>query len=218
MRIYTLVVSVIAHAIAIAWVIIAPALATAVLPEPQRTTAYIVVRPVPPEVPPAIPRAVPAQSRAAAPTEPPTEIRPEPILEPPDQPAFDVPGSTIGGVASIGDVAGTDVIQAPPSPQPTRPADPIPIGGVIRPPKKVFEVAPIYPTIALQARKPGLVILQAVIDESGAVREVKVLRSDPLFDEAARAAVRQWRFTPTLLNGQPVPVVMSVTVTFSVDR
>lgn len=218
MRIYTLVFSVVAHAIAIAWVIIAPALATDVLPEPQRTSAYIVVHPATPEVPPAIRRPASTPSRNAAPTEPLTEIRPEPIVEPPDQPAFDVPGPTINGVASIGDVAGTDVIQAPPAPQPPRPVEPIPIGGVIRPPKKVFDVAPVYPTIALQARKPGLVILQAVIDERGEVREVTVLRSDPLFDEAARAAVRQWRFTPTLLNGQAVPVVMSVTVTFTVDR
>jgi periplasmic protein TonB len=218
MRIYTLVFSVIAHAIAIAWVIIAPALATNVLPEPRRTSAYIVVHPAPPDVPPEIPRGVPRQSRDAAPLDPPTELRPEPIVQPSDQPAFDVPASTIDGVASIGDVAGTDVIQAPPVPQPPRPVEPIPIGGVIRPPKKVFEVAPVYPTIALQARRPGLVILQAVIDERGDVREVKVLRSDPLFDEAARTAVRQWRFTPTLLNGQAVPVVMSVTVTFSVDR
>ena len=70
-------------------------------------------------------------------------------------------------------------------------------------------------TIPLAARKGGLVILQAIIDEDGSVREVSVLRSDPLFDRAAVEAVKQWRFTPTLLNGHPVPIVMTVTVGFT---
>jgi protein TonB len=54
-----------------------------------------------------------------------------------------------------------------------------------------------------------------VIAEDGSVRDVRVLRSKPLLDEAAMDAVRQWRFTPTRLNGEPVPVVMTVTVSFS---
>jgi protein TonB len=53
-----------------------------------------------------------------------------------------------------------------------------------------------------------------VIAENGSVRDVRVLRSIPLLDAAAVEAVRQWRFTPTLLNGQPVPIVMTVTVAF----
>jgi protein TonB len=53
-----------------------------------------------------------------------------------------------------------------------------------------------------------------VIAEDGSVRDVRVLRSVPLLDSAAMEAVRQWRFSPTLLNGQPVPVVMTVSVAF----
>ena len=53
-----------------------------------------------------------------------------------------------------------------------------------------------------------------MIGEDGGVRDVRVLRSAPLLDEAAMEAVRQWRFTPTLLNGEPVPVVMTITVAF----
>jgi protein TonB len=79
---------------------------------------------------------------------------------------------------------------------------------------KVADVAPAYPPIARAARVEGIVILEAVIGEDGAVRDVRVLRSIPLLDAAATEAVRQWRFTPTLLNGQPVPVVMTVTVAF----
>ena len=61
-------------------------------------------------------------------------------------------------------------------------------------------------------------ILRATIDEKGSVREVKVLRSVPLLDDAAVQAVSQWTFTPTLLNGTPVPVVMTVTVGFTLQK
>jgi protein TonB len=61
----------------------------------------------------------------------------------------------------------------------------------------------------------GLVILEALIDEQGTVRDVRVIRSVPVLDRAAMDAVRQWRFTPTLLTGEPVSVLMNVSVTFS---
>jgi protein TonB len=78
-------------------------------------------------------------------------------------------------------------------------------------------VSPIYPTIARQSRVSGVVILEAVIAEDGTVRNVRVLRSVPLLDDAPQDAVRQWRCTPTLLNGEPVPVVMTVTVPFELN-
>ena len=71
--------------------------------------------------------------------------------------------------------------------------------------------------IARSARVSGIVILEAVIAEDGTVRDVKILRSIPLLDKAAVHAVRQWRFTPTLLNGQPIPIVMTVTVAFTLN-
>ena len=59
-----------------------------------------------------------------------------------------------------------------------------------------------------------MVIVEAVIGVDGSITDVKVLRSIPLLDEAAVEAVRQWKFTPTTLNGVPVPVVMTLTVNF----
>ena len=91
------------------------------------------------------------------------------------------------------------------------------VGGDIRPPVKVHHVAPSYPAIARSAGITGIVIVEAVIDRDGAVQDVRVLRSVPLLDAAALEAVRQWRFTPTLLNGQPIPVVMTVTVSFALN-
>jgi protein TonB len=76
-------------------------------------------------------------------------------------------------------------------------------------------VDPIYPQIAIIAKRDGTVILEATIDESGVVRDVKVLRSAPLLDQAAVDAVKQWRYTPTRLNGVAVPIILTVTVTFS---
>jgi len=87
-------------------------------------------------------------------------------------------------------------------------------GGQIQPPRKLKDVAPIYPQIALSARREGTVVVEAIIGEDGRVQQARVLRSVQLLDEAALTAVRQWVFTPTRLNGEPVPVVMTVTVTF----
>jgi len=78
----------------------------------------------------------------------------------------------------------------------------------------VFDVPPAYPVIARSAGIEGIVILQATIGLDGRVDDVQVLRSISLLDEAAVTAVRQWRYTPTRLNGQPVAVVMTVTVSF----
>jgi protein TonB len=91
---------------------------------------------------------------------------------------------------------------------------PVRPGGNIQPPRKTVHVAPVYPAIARANKVQGLVILEAVIGENGRVRNVRVLRSIPLLDAAAVEAVRQWVFSPTLLNGEPVPVVMTVTVAF----
>lgn len=89
---------------------------------------------------------------------------------------------------------------------------------MIRPPAKVSHVPPVYPRIAREAKIEGTVILEAVIAASGSVEEVRVLRSAPLLDAAAIDAVRQWRFTPIMLNGQAIPIVMTVTVTFTLKN
>jgi protein TonB len=88
------------------------------------------------------------------------------------------------------------------------------VGGNISPPAKTRNVDPVYPRVAQSARVSGVVILEAVIGADGRVTEVKVLRSVALLDDAAIAAVRQWEYTPTMLNGSPVPVIMTVTVNF----
>jgi periplasmic protein TonB len=119
----------------------------------------------------------------------------------------DVESNGPGGVGPIGQPA------TPPAPP--VPPTPVRVGGVIRSPQRVVNVTPVYPAIAREAHAQGLVIIEATVDERGNVVRAQVLKSIPLLDEAALAAVRQWKFTPTLLNGIAIPIVMTVTVNFS---
>ncbi len=89
------------------------------------------------------------------------------------------------------------------------------VGGHIRPPSKIKDVKPVYPAVAQAARVGGEVTVEATIGPDGKVVDAKVVRSVPLLDQAALDAVRQWEYTPTLLNGVPVPVVMTVKINFT---
>jgi TonB family protein len=98
---------------------------------------------------------------------------------------------------------------------PTQDPAPVRVGGNIRAPKKIKNVEPVYPALAQSARKEGLVILELLVSSTGTVQEAKVIKSEPLLDQAALDAVRQWEYEPTLLNGVPVAVLYNVVVTFS---
>ena len=89
------------------------------------------------------------------------------------------------------------------------------VGGQIRPPIRIKEVAPAYPAVARSARVEGDVVIEATIDEEGKVADARVVKSVPLLDEAALEAVRQWQYRPSLLNGVPTPVVTTITVKFT---
>jgi protein TonB len=91
------------------------------------------------------------------------------------------------------------------------------VGGNIPAPRKIKDVKPAYPAEARAAGQQGIVILEVTIAPDGRVYDARILRSIPELDAAAVEAVKQWEFTPTLLNGQPVPVIMSVTVAFSLE-
>jgi protein TonB len=116
-----------------------------------------------------------------------------------------VPGGVAGGVVG-------GLPEEPPPPQPVR------VGGAIKQPQPVNQTAPVYPPAARRARVEGVVILECTISAAGRVLDVKVLRGIPLLDDAAVAAVKQWLFAPTLLDGVPVPVLATVTVSFSLKQ
>lgn len=91
------------------------------------------------------------------------------------------------------------------------------VGGNIGPPRKIRDVRPVYPPIAQAANVTGVVIMEVRLGTDGRVEDAHVLKSIPLLDQAALNAVKQWEFTPTLLNGQAVPVIMTVTVNFTIQ-
>ena len=89
------------------------------------------------------------------------------------------------------------------------------MGGDIREPKRLVYVAPEYPLIAAQAGLVGMVIMEAHVGRDGYVKDATILRSQPIFDDAAKAAVMQWRYQPLLLNGVAMEFVLSVTIKFN---
>ena len=93
--------------------------------------------------------------------------------------------------------------------------EPVRVGNGVVPPRKIRDVQPTYPPAAKAAGIEGVVILDATIDPTGAVRDIKVLRSVPELDQAAIDAVEQWRWEPTLVDGEPVSILMTVTVNFT---
>ena len=107
-----------------------------------------------------------------------------------------------GGTASVAPAAG----------------GPVRVGGGVPAPVQLSRVNPVYPPIALSARVQGMVILELTVDAQGFVTDARVLRSIPLLDQAAIVAVRQWQYVPTLLNGVPVPIVMTATVQFTLPE
>jgi protein TonB len=217
------VVSIVVHSVLILLILVVPLLMSDEIPEPTSVVKAFFVEPAaapppPPPPPPPAPKAAvqpkviqkPVEvnpQQFTAPVEVPQEIKPEEGLDLGVEGG--VPGGVEGGVPGgvVGGVVG-GLPDAPPPVQAVR------VGGQIKEPKKLKDVKPSYPDIAKQARVQGIVILECTISPQGKVTDVKVLRGIPLLDQAAIEAVKQWVYTPTLLNGVPVPVIMTVTVNF----
>jgi|SRR5436190_13072279 len=94
---------------------------------------------------------------------------------------------------------------------------PVRVGGNVPQPLKTHDARPTYPAEAQAARVQGVVIVEALIDQTGAVANAGVLRSIPMLDAAALGAVSRWHFAPTIVNGQPASVIMTVTVNFTLQ-
>jgi protein TonB len=219
----TLPVSLLIHSIIAALIIIVPLLSADQLPDPASAVKAFFVEPMaapappPPPPPPAAhpvaPKAIPKpvlENKFVAPVEVPEEIKPEESI---DMGVEGGAGGVEGGVP--GGVVGGIVGGLPDAPPP--PVQAVRVGGQIKEPKKLRNVNPVYPDIARQARVQGIVILECTISPQGKVTNVSVLRGLPLLNDAAVEAVKQWVYTPTLLNGVPVPVIMTVTVNFKLS-
>ena len=193
-------------------------------------TTFLVAPPPPPPPPAAAPllKAAPVHrvfenaGKLIAPVAVPKQIamlKEEPI---PDADGMDgVTGGVPGGVAggSMGGVlggviGGTGIVAPPAAPKEKGPRAPVRVGGRVKQPTLISRVDPKYPPLAIQTHLEGTVVVQAIIDEHGDVIEAKVVSGHPLLVDAALKAVRQWKYEPTYLNDQPIPVQLNVQVTF----
>ncbi|HEY3121414.1 MAG TPA: energy transducer TonB [Vicinamibacteria bacterium] len=219
------VASLAAHSIGLVAVVALPLLRPDDLPAPVAGARAFFVQPAlapPPPPPPPPPRAAAAprpKAQAAAPRTQaliapahiPDQVKPEQVVEAAQAAgeAGGVEGGVPGGV--VGGVIGGLPEAAPPPPPPSR----VRAGIEVKEPTKIKNVDPVYPDLAVRANIQGVVILQLTIMPSGRVAEVRVLRSIALLDAAAIEAARHWVYTPTLLDGVPVSVDMTVTVRFN---
>jgi protein TonB len=228
-----LLISTLLHGVGLTALIVAPLLvATSRVPEAPSIIAFVapppaVVAPPPPPPPPAATQASAVKARVPAsaqvvPVEAPAEI----AAETPQPAGSDtgvaggveggVPGGVPGGV--VGGLAG-EVLPPPPPPPPAPVVrGPVRVGGELQAPALLKRVGPEYPELAMRAQVEGVVILEAIVDRQGRVEDVHVLRSIPLLDNAAKAAVRQWQYSPLLLNGQAERFIVTVTVSFTLKR
>lgn len=228
---WTIVLSTLLQVALLGILILIPLIYTEALPKTMLTT--LLVAPPPPPPPPPPPAATPVKvvkpvarlmqaGKLMAPRAIPKEVN---IIKeqemPPDMGAVGVVGGVPGGVPGgqaggvLGGIIGGVGSNLPPPPKeaPKR----IRVGGQVQTAKLVNKVTPVYPPLAKQARIQGTVRLQAVIAKDGSVVELQVLSGHPLLVQAALDAVRQWRYHPTLLNGDPVEVVTTVDVIFTLS-
>lgn len=217
-------VSITLHVVALLAMLIVPLTADVSWPVPaplHRLAVATKVIPVPPEIVATVP------APRVAPNLP-NVVAPATLEEPPDVPTPPVgsfvPDLPPGGIGPIDpNLLGPPGIPMPRPPSPplveARPAAQIlRVGQGIREPKRIAGAPPEYPAFARASRVQGVVMLEAVINERGAIERVKVLKSVPLLDAAAIAAVKEWRYTPTLLNGVPISVLMTITINFTLQN
>ncbi len=218
-------IAIIIHVVVLGGYVIAQMWSVADVPEPPIQVSFYQAPPPPP--PP------PAPPKPAAPMPKPPVQQPvvAPVVQPvviPDKPpapstgkdegvAGGVEGGVEGGVAGgipggvpggvVGGVEG-GVVDEPP----------IRIGGEVVPPALRTKVQPVYAEIARKARVQGTVIVEAIIDKQGNVTDARILRGLPMgLSDAAVAAIQKWKYTPATLNGRPVSVYLTVTVTFTLQ-
>jgi protein TonB len=205
--------------------VLIPLIYTEALPKQQLISFLVAPPPPPPPPPPAaeVIRAVKViqtdivDGQLRSPTKIPEKVQMITEEEPPPAMASGgvvggvpggVPGGSMGGV--LGGIIGSGPVAVPRvAPQRVRVSQGVVQGNAISQPK------PLYPQMARMARVQGAVVLQAVISKGGTIENLRVVSGHPMLQQSALDAVRQWRYRPYLLNGEPVEVETQITVNFN---
>ncbi len=225
----TFLISTAMHIVMILFLVMIPLVFFSALPDVNLLT-FVFATPVPPPPPPIpIPPADPIhvskpvrieQGIFTGPVGIPNGVAPAPDEEPMVTTAL--PNGIQTGVfgAASGAAAVGSALLPPAIPTilepPRRPErkPPTIVGGDVQQSKLLVKVTPEYPELARRARISGHVVMEIQVDEDGSITDIKVLSGHPLLVDAALKAARQWRYSPTLLNGEPVPVIATVTMVF----
>lgn len=226
---WTVVVSAIVQAGLLGILVLLPLIYTEALPKQLLNTFLVAPAPPPPPPPPAAPvqrivkpvARIIQQGKMMAPTVIPKKvamIKEEEL--PPDVGNVGVVGGVPGGIAGgqAGGVLGGIIGGAPGSNMPPPPKvapKRIVVGGNVQAAKIIRQPLPVYPQIAKSAHMQGTVVLHAIIDKDGSVQQLEYISGPPILMRNAMDAVRQWRYQPTLLNGEPVQVDTTISVVFS---
>jgi protein TonB len=223
---YTTAVSFLIQSLLIGVLILIPLIYTEALPRQQLMT-FLVAPPPPPPPPPPPAQVAPTkvvkvetevvQGQLRQPTKIPEKVQivSEQEAPPPVGGAVGVvggigsEGGAVGGV--IGGIIASTPVAVPKAvvPQKVRVSQGVAEGLLIH------QVKPTYPPLARQARVQGAVVLQAVISKDGTIQNLRVVSGHPMLVQSALDAVKQWRYKPYFLNGEPVEVETSITVNFT---
>ena len=227
----TVVVSAMVHVVALVVLVLIPLLQTQALTIP------------PPDMSLLLPRTEKPRNVAVFSAQPPVQSRPtqadlsSPTLTTPpsipprivfvDDPVrpevgfLGLPGGNGFGLPVVGSVDRPIEVAPPaivtPPPPPVIDAHPVRVSIGVQTANLIYQVKPVYPEIAKRTRIQGIVVLEAVISKGGSVDALRVISGHPLLTQAALDAVKQWRYRPTMLNGEPIDVVTTVTVTFTLQ-
>jgi protein TonB len=227
---WTVLVSALIQGTLLTILILVPLIYTEALPRTLLNTILVAPPPPPPPAPPpAPPQVVKVKPMTRlmqagvlrAPTAIPKQVA---IIKeeelPPDVTAVGVTGGVPGGVPGgqaggvLGGIIGGVVGSAAPPPPKEAPKRQR-VGGQVQQANLIFSPKPIYPPLARQTRIQGTVRLQAIIAKDGTITQLEILSGPPLLQQSALDAVRQWRYKPTLLNGEPVEVITTIDVVFT---
>jgi protein TonB len=227
---WTVIVSSVFQVVFLAILILIPLIYTEALPKTMMATMLTAPPPPPPPPPPpAIAQVVHIKPQAhlmdagklVAPKVIPKEVK---IIKEDAEPdmAVGMTGGVPGGVAggSMGGVLGGVIGGMGGAPPPPKPKlnGPLRVGGNVQAARIINRVQPVYPPLARQTRISGTVRLHAIIGKDGTIQSLEVMNGHPLLQQAALDAVRQWRYQPTLLNGDPVDVDTTIDVIFSLNQ
>jgi protein TonB len=227
---WSVVLSAIVQGVIVVIFVLIPLIYTEALPKQLLTTFLVAPAPPPPPPPPAaaVQRVVKPVTRLIqagkmmAPTVIPKKV--EMIKEeemPPDVGAVGVVGGVPGGIAGgsaggvLGGIIGGSGGGMPPPPKPTQQR--VRVGGNVQQAKMIRQIQPMYPQIAKTAHVQGTVVLHAIIAKDGSVQELQYISGPALLMRSAMDAVRQWKYQPTLLNGEPVEVDTTISVVFTLS-